>query len=580
MPRKVRDENEIRATADELPTEPPKELVERIKAKQKSAKLVYRAGWWRNPLTEQKEKTALVKCTACGEEFHLEHIGFSSGCSRGYGMRSDPFGFLDPADKQVKATGDTCLCPCCGAGAEALHIGKITQTAVIEKTCFMTLHNIRGHLVLLSWILFKECNKYAEVFYNVRLYEGLATVGGFPVRFTGYEKCMYYGISWHSKWILRPKFKDNIDRWSRDDIIGFSKKTLEATDGANSALDVFIREGGSDLRIGAYLQIWTKYPQIENLVRSGFSKFVSKIIDAATFNGGYYYQKETFSISEIPKYINVKAKKPAEILGLEKEEFHLVNKYSLEVLSFYSYIKRNRKIKLTEEQLKLAEEIGIKQLRDLFEKPIREGFVPPVVRTLNYLQKHEKPRDQFEARVTPNYLYDYWNMLSQVQNGLPPELLFPRDIRAAHDNVALRVKEKTDENINAGIAAFAASLDWLSFSDEETGLFIRVCRTQEELIKEGKFLSHCVGTYAKRFSLRETCILFIRRATAPEIPFYTLEYRDGKVIQNRGRNNRDRTEEVEIFESKWLEYIQNYKEFIKENGKRSSRNQERIRAGA
>lgn len=528
MPRKIRDENEIRATADALPTAPPAEFVERIKKKQKAAKLVYRAGWWRDPLTGQKEKTALVRCTACGEEFHLEHIGFSSGCSRGYGMRSDPFGFLDPADKQVKATGDTCLCPCCGAGAEALHIGKITQNAVVEKTHFMTLHNIRGHLVLLSWILFKECNKAAEVIYNVRLYEGLATVGGFPVRFTGYDKTMYYGVHWYNEWALRSKFRDNGDRWNRDEIVGFSKKTFEETDGANSALDVFIREGGSDLRIGAYLQIWTIYPQIENLVRSGFSKFVSKIIDAATFNGGYYYQKETFSISEIPKYINVKAKKPAEILGLEKEEFHLVNKYSLEVLSFYTYIKRTRKIKLTEGQLELAESIGIKQLRDLFEKPIREGFSPPIVRTLNYLQKHEKPRDQFEARVTPNYLYDYWNMLSQVQNALPPELLFPRDIRAAHDLVALRVKEKTDENINAGIAAFAASLDWLSFSDEETGLFIRVCETQEELIKEGKFLSHCVGTYAKRFSKRETCILFIRRARRPISPSIRLSIGTGK----------------------------------------------------
>lgn len=563
MPRKVRDEREIRATADELPTEPPKELVERIKAKQKSAKLVYRAGWWRNPLTDQKEKSALVKCTACGEEFHLEHIGFSSGCSRGYGMRSDPFGFLDPADKQVKATGDTCLCPCCGVGAEALHIGKITQTAVVEKTRFMTLHNIRGHLVLLSWILFKECNKDAEVFYNVRLYEGLATVGGFPVRFTGYEKCMYNGTRWLNEWVLRPKFKDNGDRWNRDEIVGFSKKTLEETDGANSALDVFIREGGSDLRIGAYLQIWTKYPQIENLVRSGFSKFVAKIIDAATFNGGYYYQKETFSISEIPKYINVKAKKPAEILGLEKEEFHLVNKYSLEVISFYTHIKRTRKIKLTEEQLKLAEEIGIKQLRDLFDKPIRDGFVPPVVRTLNYLQKHEKPRDQFEARVTPNYLYDYWNMLSQVQNGLPPELLFPRDIRAAHDNVALRVKEKTDENINAGIAAFAASLDWLSFSDEETGLFIRVCKTQEELIKEGKILSHCVGTYAKRFSQRETCILFIRRISNPDKPYYTLEYKNGYINQDHGYKNKIQTPEILSFEKKWLAYIEKTKTELK-----------------
>ena len=185
MPRKVRDEDEIRATAEELPTKPPEDIVERVRKKQKGAKLVYRAGWWTNPLTGEKEKSALVRCTACGGEFHLEHVGFSSGCCRGYGIRSDPFGFLDPADKQVKATGHTCLCPLCGAGAEALHIGKITQTAVIEKTHFMTIHNIRGHLVLLSWIMFKECDKEAKVSWDVRLYEGIATVGGFPVRFTG-----------------------------------------------------------------------------------------------------------------------------------------------------------------------------------------------------------------------------------------------------------------------------------------------------------------------------------------------------------------------------------------------------------
>ena len=580
MPRKVRDENEIRATADELPTEPPKEIVERIKKKQKAAKLVYRAGWWKDPLTGQKEKTALVKCTACGEEYHLEHIGFSSGCSRGYGMRSDPFGFMDPADKQTKATGDTCICPCCGAGAEALHIGKINHTAVIEKTSFMTLHNIRGHLVLLSSILFKECNKDAEVFHTVRLYEGVATVGGFPVRFTGYDKTMYYGISWHSKWILRPKFIDNCDRWNRDQIVGFNKKTFEATDGAKSALDVFIREGGSDLRIAAYLQIWTKYPQIENLVRNGLSKYVAKIINAATYNGGYYYQKEQFYIKEVPKYINVKKVKPTEILGLEKDEMYIAQKYPLELVSFYAYIKQTQKTRLTEKQLQIAAGIGVEEIRAIYKKPPIDGFTPPIVRLLNYLQKNEEPRNTGDARVTPNYLYDYWNMIAQVQNGLPPELIFPRDIRAAHDQAVLLVKVKTDEEINAKIEAFAASLEWLSFSDEETGLFIRVCGTQEELIREGKFLHHCVGSYASKFSKKETCILFIRRAAEPEIPFYTLEYRDGMVIQNRGKNNRDRTEEVRIFESKWLNYIQNYKEFIKKNGKRSSRNQKALRAGA
>ena len=178
MAKPKKDEDEIRATAAELPTEPPEEAVQLARAEQKSAKLVYRAGWWKEPITGQKEKTALVKCTACGEEYHLEHVPFSSGCSRGYGMRSDPFGFLDPADKESKGSGDTCICPCCGACATAIHIGKINQTTEIDKTCFMTLHNIRGHLVLLSWILCKDCNKEAEIFYTVRLYEGIAVVTG------------------------------------------------------------------------------------------------------------------------------------------------------------------------------------------------------------------------------------------------------------------------------------------------------------------------------------------------------------------------------------------------------------------
>ena len=37
---------------------------------------------------------------------------------------------------------------------------------------------------------------------------------------------------------------------------------------------------------------------------------------------------------------------------------------------------------------------------------------------------------------------------------------------------------------------------------------------------------------------------------------------------------------IAALEKEWLEYIKNNKEFIKKNGKRSSRNQEPIRAGA
>lgn len=493
-------------------------------------------------------------------------------------MKSDPFGFLDPADNESKGSSDTCICPICGAEATAIHIGKIKDTTTIDKNHFMTLHNVRGHLVLLSWILFKDCDKEGGIYYTTHLYEGIMLVDGSPIRLTGYTNTMFYGCSWYKEWQVHPVFKDNIDRWDQNEIVLFDRKIFEQTDGAKSALDVFIKEGGAGLRIAAYIQLWCKYPQIENLVRNGFSHYVSRLIEAVTSQAGYYQSRENFYISEIPKYINVKKKKPSEMLGIDKENFDLINRYPVKTLAFYALIKRTQKVKLSADQLKLAENLGLDELRLLFEKPIHKNFQPPIIRTLNYLKKVEYPK-QTGVRVTPKYLQDYWNMTFEIHNGLPAELLFPKNIRAAHDQAVLRIKEKVDKKLNQKIEAFAASLDYLSFTDEETGLFIRVCHNQEELIKEGKYLNHCVGTYAKQFSERKTCILFIRRIKEPEIPFFTLEYRDQRVSQNRGKKNCDRTPEVKKFEAKWLDYIKNYKE-INKNEKRNSRSKAEHRAGA
>lgn len=578
MPRRVRDEEEIRATAEELPIEPPEEAIEIIKKRQNSTLLIYRAGWCKDILTGEKEKTALVKCTTCGKEYHLRHVAFSQGCGKGYGMKSDPFGFLDSADNEAKGSYDSCICACCGAGAKAIHIGKISNTTEVDTTYFMTFHNIRGHFVMLSWILFKESDKYGRISYKVRRYEGLATIGGEPIRFTGYVRNMSYYMCYSSGWDTRKRFDDNCDIWQEDDILFFDKESFEKTDSAKSALDVFIRDGKENLRIAAYMQLWTKYPQIENLVRNGLSNYVKRIISEATYGAGYYGRREIFYISDIKKYINTKKKKPTEMLELEKDELYIANKYPLDAISFYKFIKKERKIRLTEDQLRAAVNIGARDLKEILEKPIQNGILLPVVRTINYLQKVRYPKEKGKATVTVDYLKDYWNMVVQVQNELPPELIFPKDIRTAHDIAMLKVKEKTDRIINEGIETYAKQLEWLSFTDEETGLFIRACANQSELIKEGKYLRHCVGGYAKKVSEHKTSILFIRRIEEPDIPFYTLEYKEGLVIQNRGHQNCNRTEDVEIFEKKWLDYIKKYKEI--KNAKRSNRNKERISAGA
>ena len=553
MAQKKRDVKEIEATRDELPTKPPEEIVEEIKKRQKVVKLVYRLGYYREPITGLKHKAALVTCTGCGERYYLDYASGGCGCHcGGYG---DSFGFVDPLDSEPKQTGSTCVCPECGAGAEGLHIGHIRHTTeIIDKSYFMTIHNVRGHFAALSWILFKECDKDGKVYYTLQKYEATVIIGGMPIRYTGYTKCMY-GVTWSGTWITRPVWKETGDEWDAFEI--FAVDDIEGTDAAKSAVDVFIREGQERLRIGAYMQLWTKYPQIENLTRNRLTPFVKKLIEEATTQTSY--TARVFSISLIKEHINVKKVKPTEILGLQKEDLPLANAYKIKTLEFYREILDTKKIKLTPEQLKTAESFGISALQDLFE----DGTVP-VIRGLNYLERQRKISGNL---ITVRYLLDYWDMQKEIQHGLPEELKYPKDLKAAHDLAVLRKKEKTDREINEKIAEFAQTLSWLSFEDEETGLMIRAAQNQEEMIKEGKILSHCVATYAARVSKRETCILFIRKIEAPEMPYFTLEYRNDKVIQNRGKSNCDPTPEVVAFEAKWIQHIKELKESLK-NGKR------------
>ena len=42
-------------------------------------------------------------------------------------------------------------------------------------------------------------------------------------------------------------------------------------------------------------------------------------------------------------------------------------------------------------------------------------------------------------------------------------------------------------------------------------------------------------------------ILFVRKENEPDIPYFTLEYKDGKVAQCRGEHNCPMTKDVKAF---------------------------------
>lgn len=95
------------------------------------------------------------------------------------------------------------------------------------------------------------------------------------------------------------------------------------------------------------------------------------------------------------------------------------------------------------------------------------------------------------------------------------------------------------------------------FNMHYKGLFVRLPKNSEELKNEGKYLSHCVGTYTERVAKGETLILFVRKETDPDTPYFTLEWK-GKVIQCRGKCNSAMTDDVKSFVNKFAEEMIKY----------------------
>ena len=127
---------------------------------------------------------------------------------------------------------------------------------------------------------------------------------------------------------------------------------------------------------------------------------------------------------------------------------------------------------------------------------------------------------------------------------------------------AQRAKERAEKN-KVLQDAFADRLKILQpLAWQQGKILIRPCAVPEELDQEHKALIHCVDTYKEKHAGGKTAIFFLRRASDPDKPWYTLELKldDFTVIQNRGKCNCARTEEVEAFEKAWLEHIRPMKQ--------------------
>lgn len=279
-----------------------------------------------------------------------------------------------------------------------------------------------------------------------------------------------------------------------------------------------------------FFSLASAYPSVEYLTKLGFSEAVeAKLYGNSTYSAINWRGKSIDKVLKLPKQI-------LKMICKQKEKVDLL---ALKYLQMG--IKDGSKFSINE-----AIEISNRYIdpRDLGK--VSRLFT--LRKTLNYIKKQLDKDKQFRSeRDVILMLDDYYKFCRELGMDLNDEYIhFPPHLRRQHDNLMKQVKLKKDALIEQKIHKRVRLLN-KKYIFESGKWLIRPAVSAKELIAEGEKLHHCVGTYTERYANGKTNILFVRKKSAPNVPYVTVEVRDNQIRQAYAHNDTQPPKEVEKF---------------------------------
>lgn len=218
-----------------------------------------------------------------------------------------------------------------------------------------------------------------------------------------------------------------------------------------------------------------------------------------------------------------------------------------------------KEIRLTMDDLKILRRTHDEGYCDYFDNFL-DAMKYTTLHKLNKYLKNQK------IMHTQDY-FDYTGWLVEMGYDMRNEFnIYPRNFMEKHDEMAKVYQKFKDKQHREDIKRFNRLLKQMrkEFKEDNPlnlqvqGLFIRLPYRVEELKTEGEILHHCVGTYFDKVIKCKTTIFFVRRIESPDEPFYTLEWRDHKIVQCRGFRNCGMTPEVKAFTTVFAECMKEF----------------------
>lgn len=278
-----------------------------------------------------------------------------------------------------------------------------------------------------------------------------------------------------------------------------------------------------------FFDLAARYKCIEFLTKAGLGCFVNtKLRGGATFGA-----------------VNWNGKTPEKVLRLTKSEIKEMRKagaIGLQALRHYQILKKEGPHLNWEDTRALSDLIDKRNdLRDL----TRHASIQTI--KLYFARQMHRPENNYNNGGSVLIAWrDYLRECGELGIDISREsILFPNSLYKAHQSTMKLIKVANDEKTKAQLAAREKELQTYCF--EFNNLFIRPASSGDELSKEGKALSHCVGGYASKYARGNCDIFFIRKKSKPDNPFYTMEIVEGQIVQCQGYDHCLPTPEVQKF---------------------------------
>lgn len=322
------------------------------------------------------------------------------------------------------------------------------------------------------------------------------------------------------------------------------EKVLSGTSYQYCAIKQFAeRCEGAIVNVPYYLQSYCSKPFIEYMVKAELYHMVEDLTQHWYYFGEY----------------NQDGKNLLEVLGVTREQFRFIQQNDMCAFEFMTYKKM-----LSNKFRGIPEDFhGFCQKY--------EHNMHLILELMRYTTLHKVER-YCSRQATGQHPYftvmglwkDYLSFAVKLGYDTKNSfVLFPKHLIEAHDYAADEVRKMDEKRLRERIKQENEQAKSLLeqyrkiYSWTDGKLSVVVPEDLFSIREEGHSLHHCVANYTHDVAKGKTIILFIRRNSEIDKPFYTMEVMDAVIKQCQGFGHCEKTDDVkrfvEVYERKVLE---------------------------